>query len=222
MPFGQSLSVPYNLPGSRSWQWINIYTRLAQERILFLNQPLTMGLANSIISSLLYLDSQEEKPIYVYINSIGDPIDAGMADITAGMLSVTAGLAIYDTMMEMKSEIMTIGLGQVVGMAVLLLAAGVQGKRACLPHTSIVLTLPQSGTQGQASDIQVSAEQMLEKKHLLLEMLARQTGQSIERLATDLQRTYYMMPEQAKEYGLIDQVLPNTKGLPTVVSAGAA
>jgi ATP-dependent Clp protease protease subunit len=222
MPFSQPLRVPYNLPGSRSWQWVNIYTRLAQERILFLNQPLTMGLANSMISSLLYLDSQEEKPVYLYINSIGDPIAAGMADITAGMLSVNAGLAIYDTMMEMKSEIMTIGLGQVVGMAVLLLAAGVPGKRACLPHTSIVLTLPQSGTRGQASDIEVSAEQMIDKKHLLLEMLSRHTGQSIERLSVDMERTYYMTPEQAKEYGLIDQVLPGTKGLPMPVSTGAA
>ncbi len=213
MPFGRSLNVPYNIPGSQSWQWVNIYTRLAQERIIFVNQPLTMGLANEVISYMLFLDSQDNKPIYVYINSIGDPINAGMADVTAGMMSVTAGLAIYDTMKNLKSEVLTIGMGQVVGMATLLLAAGAKGKRASLPHTSIVLTQPQMGTQGQATDIQVGAIQIKLKRQLMLELFAEHTGQTTEKILTDLDRTFYMDAQQAKEYGLIDRIVPSMKAL---------
>jgi ATP-dependent Clp protease protease subunit len=221
MPFGRPLRVPYNIPGSQSWQWVNIYTRLAQERIIFINQPLTMGLANEVISYMLFLDSQDNKPIYVYINSIGDPIDAGMADATAGMMSVTAGLAIYDTMKNLKSEILTIGMGQVVGMAVLLLAAGGKGKRASLPHTSIVLTQPQMGTQGQAADIQVSAEQMKLKRQLMLQLFAEHTGQIPEKILADLDRTFYMDAHQAKEYGLIDRIIQSMKDVasPTLVGS---
>jgi ATP-dependent Clp protease, protease subunit len=211
MPFGRSMRVPYNIPGSRSWQWVNIYTRLAQERIIFLAQPLTMGVANEIISYMLYLDSQDEKPINVYINSIGDPIDAGMADVTAGMMSVTAGLAIYDTMKNLKSEVLTIGMGQVVGMSALLMAAGTKGKRASLPHTSIVLTQPQMGTRGQASDIEVGADEMKAKKSLVVDLLAQHTGQNPDRIIKDLDRTFYMTADQAKEYGLIDRVIHAVK-----------
>jgi ATP-dependent Clp protease protease subunit len=97
------LRVPYNIPGSPYWQWINIFTRLSQERIIFLNQPLTTGLANSIISALLYLDSQDQsKPIYVYINSYGDPVAAGMSNESVGLMSITAGLAIYDTRLSSR------------------------------------------------------------------------------------------------------------------------
>ncbi|NJM45003.1 MAG: ATP-dependent Clp protease proteolytic subunit [Alkalinema sp. RU_4_3] len=211
MAFGQPLRVPYNLPGSRSWQWVSIYTRMAQERIVFLNQPLTMNLANSVVSYLLYLDSQDDKPISLYINSIGDPIDAGMADITAGMMSVSAGLAIYDTLATLKSEVSTIALGQVAGMSALLLAAGAKGKRASLPHTSIILSQPQFGSQGQASDIQVSAAQMQGKKKLLLELMSKHTGQDPAKLSADMDRTFYMTPEQAKHYGLIDRVVTTMK-----------
>lgn len=220
MPFGRPLRVPYNIPGSRSWQWVNIYTRLAQERIVFLSQPLTMGLANEVIAYMLYLDSQDEKPIYVYINSIGDPIDAGMADVTAGMMSVTAGLAIYDTIKNLKSEVLTIGMGQVVGMAALLMASGAKGKRASLPHTSIVLTQPQMGTRGQASDIQVGADEMKAKKRLVVDLFAEHTGQSTDRIIRDLDRTFYMTPEEAKEYGLIDRVVKTMKETEQPVLAG--
>jgi ATP-dependent Clp protease, protease subunit len=221
MPFGSSLLVPYNIPGSQSWQWMDIYTRLAQERIIFIDQPLTMGLANQVMSYMLFLDSQDkDKPIYVYINSIGDPIEAGMADVSAGMMSVTAGLAIYDTMQNIKSEVLTIGMGQVVGMAALLLAAGTKGKRASLPHTSIVLAQPQMGTQGQASDIQVSAAQMQLKRQLVVDLFAEHTGQTSARIFADLDRTFYMSPTEAQTYGLIDRVIQTMKEVEVPALAG--
>jgi ATP-dependent Clp protease, protease subunit len=221
MPFGSSLLVPYNIPGSQSWQWMDIYTRLAQERIIFIDQPLTMGLANQVMSYMLFLDSQDkDKPIYVYINSIGDPIEAGMADVSAGMMSVTAGLAIYDTMQNIKSEVLTIGMGQVVGMAALLLAAGTKGKRASLPHTSIVLAQPQMGTQGQASDIQVSAAQMQLKRQLVVDLFAEHTGQTSARIFTDVDRTFYMSPTEAQTYGLIDRVIQTMKEVEVPALAG--
>lgn len=211
------MRVPYNIPGSPQWQWINIYTRLSQERIVFLNQPVTTGLANSLVASLLYLDSEDQnKPIYIYINSYGDPVAAGMTDSETGLMSVSAGLAIYDTMQHVKSEIVTICLGQAIGMSALLLSSGTKGKRASLPHSMIALNHTLSGTRGQASDIQVNAQEVVAKRKLILEILAANTGQSVERLAKDMDRTFYMTPQQAQEYGLIDRVLtsPKAAGLP--------
>jgi ATP-dependent Clp protease protease subunit len=204
------LRVPYNLPGSQMWSWVNIYTRMSQERILFLNQPLSDGVANSLISALLYLDSQDQnKPIYLYINSVGDPVDVGMANITAGMMSVMAGMAIYDTLEHIKSEVVTICLGQARGMAALLLSAGTKGKRSCLPNATIELTLPRSAMQGQATDIQVNANATLAKKKTILEILSQTTGKSLEELTKDLNRTLYLTPSAALEYGLIDRILTN-------------
>ncbi|HIK57320.1 MAG TPA: ATP-dependent Clp protease proteolytic subunit [Synechococcales cyanobacterium M55_K2018_004] len=217
MPVDEILRVPYNLPGSQYWQWINIYTRMSQERILFLNQPLTDGVANSLISAMLYLDSQDQnKPIYLYINSLGDPVAAGMGNITAGMISITAGLAIYDTMQHIKSEVVTICMGMAMGMAAVLLSSGAKGKRSSLPHAMIALAHPQMGTQGQASDILVNADEVLEKEALIRQILAENTGQPIEKIAKDMDRTFYLTPQQAKEYGLIDRVLESTKGAPAV------
>ncbi len=214
MPVDEILRVPYNIPGSPNWQWINIYTRLSQERIIFLNQPLSMGIANSLISAMLYLESDEQKPIYLYINSLGDPVEAGMANESAGMMSVTAGLAIYDTMQHIKSEIITICLGQAVGMATFLLAAGTKGKRACLPHASIALQHSRNLTRGQATDIQINAQEVITKRTLVLEMLAQTTGQSVEKIAKDMDRVFYMTPEEAKDYGIVDLVLASPKELP--------
>ncbi|MBW4657457.1 MAG: ATP-dependent Clp protease proteolytic subunit [Drouetiella hepatica Uher 2000/2452] len=208
------LRVPYNIPGSQNWQWVNIFTRLSQERIIFLNQPLTDGLANSIISALLYLDSEDQtKPIRLYINSLGDPVDAGMANITAGNMSIMAGMAIYDTMRHIKSPVMTICLGQAVGMAAMLLAAGTAGNRVSLPHSTIVLDHPRIGGQGQATDIDITAKEVMSKKALMLEILAQTTGQTVEKITLDTNRTLYMTPHQAKEYGLIDRVLESPKDL---------
>jgi ATP-dependent Clp protease, protease subunit len=215
------LRVPYNIPGSPYWQWVNIYTRLSQERIIFLNQPLSLGLANSLVSALLYLDSEDQtKPIYIYINSYGDPVATGEANVTAGMMSVSAAMAIYDTMQHVKSEIVTICLGQAIGLSALILSAGTKGKRGSLPHAMIALTHPLSGGQGQASDIQVTAVEMLAKRALLLEILSRNSGQPVERITKDMDRTFYMTAQQAKDYGLIDHVLQSTKEaaqLPAVV-----
>ncbi len=212
MPVDEILRVPYNLRGSQNWQWINIYTRLSQERIIFLNQPLSTGLANSLISSLLYLDSEDPtKPISLYINSVGDPVDAGQANETAGMMSIAAGLAVYDTMQHIKSEIVTICLGQAIGMAALILSAGTKGKRASLPHSMIALSQFRSAMRGQATDVQVTAKEVVAKKALVLEILSKNTGQTTERLAKDTDRMFYMTPPEAKDYGLIDIVVTNTK-----------
>ncbi|MEM6599434.1 MAG: ATP-dependent Clp protease proteolytic subunit, partial [Cyanobacteria bacterium P01_C01_bin.69] len=130
MSVDRILRVPYNVPGSQNWQWVSVYTRMSQERILFLNQPLTDGVANSIVSALLYLDSEDNKPIYLYVNSIGDPVMSGQADASAGMISIRAGLAVYDTIAHIKSDVMTICMGTAYGMAAVLLSSGVKGKRA--------------------------------------------------------------------------------------------
>ncbi|MBE9077658.1 ATP-dependent Clp protease proteolytic subunit [Romeria aff. gracilis LEGE 07310] len=216
MPVDGVLRVPYNLPGSRAWQWVNIFTRMSQERILFLNQPLTDSLANSLVSAMLYLDSDDStKPIYLYINSIGDPVMAGMADDTVGMMSIMAGLAIYDTLQHIKSELVTICLGQAVGMSAVLLSAGVKGKRAALPHASIALTHPQSLSQGQATDIQLNAQEVLAKQSLVLDILAETTGQPKDRIAKDMERMFYLSPQEAKDYGLIDRVVETPTAIAT-------
>ena len=208
MSVDETLRVPYNLPGSQYWRWINIFTRMSQERILFLNQPITDGLANQLVSALLYLDSEDQnKPIYLYINSLGDPVEAGMASVALGMISVMGGMAIYDTMQHIKSEITTICFGQAAGMAALLLSSGAKGKRASLPHASIALMNPRSGTRGQATDILLNADEVLEKRALILDIFSRNTGQSVEKLKQDTDRIFYMTPQEAKEYGLIDQVI---------------
>ncbi len=213
------IRVPYNIPGSPYWQWVNIYTRLNQERIIFLSQPLTTGLANSLVSSLLYLDSDDQsKPIYLYINSIGDPVTAGMTNESAGMMGIGATLAIYDTIQHIKSEVVTICLGQAIGMASLLLSSGTKGKRASLPHSMIALSQPRIGARGQATDIQINAEEVLEKRMILLDILAKNTGQSRDRLTKDIDRTFYMTPQEAKDYGLIDLVLDQSKTSRTEIS----
>lgn len=220
MPVDEPLRVPYNIPGSPQWRWINIYTRMSLERIIFINRPITDGVANSVISSLLYLDSDDPgKPIYLYINSVGDPVSAGMASVTSGVSAIMASLAIYDTLQHIKSDIATICLGQAIGVAAMLLSSGTKGKRASLPHASFALSHPLSGTQGQATDIDVNAKEVLAKRTTMLEIFAKNTGQSVEKLAQDMNRTFYMTPQEAKDYGLIDQVLESSKALTTAQSA---
>ncbi|MGD1858436.1 MAG: ATP-dependent Clp protease proteolytic subunit [Leptolyngbyaceae cyanobacterium] len=210
MPVDEILRVPYQVRGSQNWQWINIYTRLSQERIIFLNQPLSMGLANSVISALLYLDSEEHKPINLYINSMGDPVTAGMADAFSGMAGVTATLAILDTMQHIKSEITTICLGQCFGVATVLLSSGTPGKRVSLPNAMITLAQPKVATQGQATDIQINADEVIAKRQLLMDVLARNTKQPIEKLNQDMDRNFYLTPQAAQEYGIIDRVLESS------------
>jgi ATP-dependent Clp protease protease subunit len=220
MPVDSALRVPYNIPGSNQWQWISIGQRMTQERILFLNQPLTTSLANSLISSILYLDSEDQsKPIYLYINSLGDPVLAGRIYETAGMMSIKSCLAIYDTMQYIKSEIVTICFGQAVGMAALILSSGAKGKRVSLPHASIALTQFQVAAQGQATDIQVNAEEVLRKRAIILDIFSQNTGQPADKITKDSERIFYMTPLEAKEYGLIDRVLENSKQLQNSIVA---
>ena len=195
MPIGVP-SVPYRLPGSQYERWIDIYTRLGQERIIFLGQEVSDGIANRIVALLLYLDSDDpNKPIYLDINSPGG--------------SVTAGMAIYDTMQYIKSEVITICVGLAASMGSFLLAAGTPGKRLALPHARIMIHQPLGGTGGrrQATDIEIEANEILRIRAQLNQLLADQCGQSLEKIEKDTDRDYFMSAEEAKEYGLIDKVI---------------
>jgi ATP-dependent Clp protease, protease subunit len=215
-----SVNVPYNIPGTPNWQWIDIYTRMSQERIIFLNQPITDGLANSMIASLLYMESVDNaKPIYLYINSLGDPVAAGMASADVGMMSVMAGLAIYDTIKHIKSEIYTICLGQAMGISSLLLSAGAPGKRASLPHSTIGLMPTRAGSRGQASDIIVNAAEILAKQRTIADVFSETTGQAPEKILADSERMFYLNSAEAKAYGLIDRVLESSKDLQSQIAA---
>ncbi|XHU96140.1 MAG: ATP-dependent Clp protease proteolytic subunit [cyanobacterium endosymbiont of Rhopalodia gibba] len=194
MPLGVP-SVPYRLPGSQYERWIDIYTRLSQERIVFLGQEVTDSLANRIVAFLLYLDSEDSgKPIYLYINSPGG--------------SVTAGMAIYDTMKYIKSDVITICVGLAASMGAFLLASGTSGKRLALPHARIMIHQPMGGTgRRQATDIEIEANEILRIRRQLNQILANETQQTLEKIEKDTDRDYYMSAEEAKVYGLIDKVI---------------
>jgi ATP-dependent Clp protease protease subunit len=194
MPIGTP-SVPYRLPGSQYERWVDIYTRLGVERILFLGQEVSDGIANSLVAQMLYLDSEDSsKPIYLYINSPGG--------------SVTAGLAIYDTMQYVKSDVVTICVGLAASMGAFLLAAGTKGKRLALPHSRIMIHQPLGGTsQRQASDIEIEAREILRIKDMLNQSLADMCSQSLEKISKDTDRDYFMSAAEAVEYGLIDRVI---------------
>ncbi|MGD1896066.1 MAG: ATP-dependent Clp protease proteolytic subunit [Phormidesmis sp.] len=202
--------VPYRVPVGGGVAWVSLGQRMSQERILFLNQPLTYDVANAIVATLLYLDSEEQnKPIYLYINSVGDPVMAGMANASIGMMSIRAGLAVYDTIAHIKSEVITVCMGTAYGMAALLLSSGAKGKRAALPHTSIALTHPPTYTTGQATDIEIEAEEVLAKRKLIQRILADNTNHPVEDISKDMERMFYLSPTEAKDYGLIDRVIVN-------------
>lgn len=195
MPIGVP-RVPYQAPGQPYSDWVNIYDRLYRERIIFLGREVNDGLANQIIAVMLYLDSEDNnKPIYLYINSPGG--------------SVTAGLAIYDTMQHIKSEVVTICVGLAASMGAFLLTAGAKGKRLALPHSRIMIHQPLGGVQGrrQATDIEIEAKEILRIRDELNAMMAHHTGQSIEKIAKDTDRDYFMSAQEALEYGLIDKVI---------------
>ncbi|MEB3165650.1 MAG: ATP-dependent Clp protease proteolytic subunit [Cyanobacteriota bacterium] len=194
MPIGTP-SVPYRLPGSQYERWVDIYTRLGVERILFLGQEVSDAVANRLVAQMLYLDSEDSsKPILLYINSPGG--------------SVTAGLAIYDTMQYVKSDVVTICVGLAASMGAFLLAAGTKGKRLALPHSRIMIHQPLGGTsQRQASDIEIEAREILRIKDMLNSSMAEMTGQSLEKITKDTDRDYFLSAAEAKEYGLIDRVI---------------
>jgi ATP-dependent Clp protease, protease subunit len=194
MPIGTP-SVPYRLPGSQYERWVDIYTRLGVERILFLGSEVNDSVANALVAQMLYLDSDDNtKPIYLYINSPGG--------------SVTAGLAIYDTIQYVKSDVVTICVGLAASMGAFLLGAGTKGKRLALPHSRIMIHQPLGGTsQRQASDIEIEAREILRIKDMLNHSMAEMTGQPFEKIEKDTDRDYFLSAAEAKDYGLIDRVI---------------
>jgi ATP-dependent Clp protease protease subunit len=194
MPIGTP-SVPYRLPGSQYERWVDIYTRLGVERILFLGSEVNDAVANALVAQMLYLDSEDSsKPIYLYINSPGG--------------SVTAGLAIYDTIQYVKSDVVTICVGLAASMGAFLLGAGTKGKRLALPHSRIMIHQPLGGTsQRQASDIEIEAREILRIKDMLNRSMSDMTGQELAKIEKDTDRDYFLSAAEAKEYGLIDRVI---------------
>ena len=185
---------------SRGERAYDIFSRLLKDRILFIGTPVDDAYANLVIAQLLFLEAEDpDKDIHLYINSPGG--------------SVTAALAIYDTMQYVKPAIETICMGQAASGAALLLAAGAKGKRFALPHARIMIHQPYGGTQGQASDIQIQAKEILRMRQELDRILASHTGQSLERVEKDSDRDFFMSPEEAREYGLIDEVIHSRVGL---------
>jgi len=179
---------------SRGERAYDIYSRLLKDRIIFLGSAINDDVANLIIAQLLFLESEDpDKDIHFYINSPG------------GL--VTAGMAIYDTMQYIKPPVSTLCMGQGASMAALLLAAGAKGKRFALPHARILIHQPLGGFQGQATDVEIQAREILRLREELNEILARHTGQPIDRINQDTERDFYMSGLQAKEYGLVDEVI---------------
>jgi ATP-dependent Clp protease protease subunit len=172
----------------------DIYSRLLKERIIFLGTAIDDHVANLVIAQLLFLEAEDpEKDIMLYINSPG------------GMVS--AGLAIYDTMQYIKPDVCTICVGQAASMAAVLLAAGAKGKRYALPHSRIMIHQPMGAFQGQATEVEIQAKEILRLRDLLNEILAKHTGQDKKRIAKDTERDFYMSSEEAQKYGIIDHIL---------------
>ncbi len=181
--------------GERSF---DIYSRLLKERIVFLGTPITDEISNLVMAQLLHLESEDpEKDIHLYINSPGG--------------SITALFAIYDTMEYIRPDVTTICMGQAASAAAVLLAAGTKGKRFALPHSRVLLHQPHGGTEGQAVDIEIQAREILRMRDLLNEILAEKTGQPVERIAKDTDRDFVLDAEEAKAYGLIDEVIASRR-----------
>ncbi|PJZ70072.1 ATP-dependent Clp endopeptidase, proteolytic subunit ClpP [Leptospira perolatii] len=177
--------------GERSY---DIYSRLLKDRIIFLGNPISDEYANVVIAQLLFLDAENpDRDIYLYINSPGG--------------YVTAGLAIYDTMQYIKADVRTLCVGQASSMAALLLAGGAKGKRSALPHSRIMMHQPMGGATGQASDIAIQAKEVLKLKESLNGLYQKHTGKSVDQIQKDTERDLYMTADQAKEYGIIDNVI---------------
>ncbi len=188
---------------SRGERAFDIYSRLLKDRIIFLGGGIDDGVADVVVAQLLFLESEDpEKDISIYINSPGGV--------------VTAGMAIYDTMQYIKPDVSTICIGQAASMGAFLLAAGTKGKRYALPNSRIMIHQPLGGAQGQASDIEIQAQEILRMKDSLNNILAAQTGQPLKRIKKDTDRDFFMSAMEAKEYGLIDEVVQrNAAAKPT-------
>ncbi|MFM2478447.1 ATP-dependent Clp endopeptidase proteolytic subunit ClpP [Celerinatantimonas sp. MCCC 1A17872] len=179
--------------GERSY---DIYSRLLKERVIFLTGQVEDNMANLIVAQLLFLESESpDKDIFLYINSPGGVI--------------TAGMAIYDTMQFIKPDVSTVCMGMAASMGSFLLAGGAKGKRYCLPNSKVMIHQPLGGYQGQASDIEIHANEIIKTKRLMNELLAYHTGQSYEKISQDTDRDNYMTAQESKEYGLVDDILTN-------------
>ncbi|HVE79956.1 MAG TPA: ATP-dependent Clp endopeptidase proteolytic subunit ClpP [Gemmatimonadaceae bacterium] len=193
---------------SRGERTYDIFSRLLMDRIIFLGTPINDDVANIIIAQLLFLEADNpERDIHLYINSPGG--------------SVSAGLAIYDTMQFLKAPVNTICMGMAASMGCFLLAGGRKGRRSALPHSRIMMHQPSGGSQGTAADIEIAAKEILYMRQKMNELMARHTGQPIERIARDFDRDRYMAAEEAKEYGIIDNVIAHRGEIvePTTVTA---
>ncbi|OGY43329.1 MAG: ATP-dependent Clp endopeptidase, proteolytic subunit ClpP [Candidatus Buchananbacteria bacterium RIFCSPHIGHO2_02_FULL_38_8] len=172
----------------------DIYSRLLKERIIFLGSPIDDGVANTVIAQLLFLESEDsKKDIKLYINTPGG--------------SVTAGMAVYDTMQYVKPDIMTICIGIAASMGAVLLAAGAKGKRIALPNSEIMLHQVMGGAEGQAIDVKIQAEHILKVKDRLNQILAQHTGQLLKNIEKDTDRDFFMTPEEARKYGIVDKII---------------
>ncbi|MFM7447191.1 MAG: ATP-dependent Clp endopeptidase proteolytic subunit ClpP [Leptolyngbyaceae cyanobacterium] len=186
----------------------DIYSRLLRERIIFLGTPIDDTVADSVVAQLLFLDADDpEKDIQIYINSPGG--------------SVTAGMAIYDTIQQVRPDVVTICFGLAASMGAFLLSAGAKGKRMSLPSSRIMIHQPLGGAQGQAVDIEIQAKEILYHKRTLNQLLACHTGQPVEKVEMDTERDFFMSAEEARDYGLIDQVI-SRQNLPKAGAAIAA
>ncbi|MEW6068203.1 MAG: ATP-dependent Clp endopeptidase proteolytic subunit ClpP [Nitrospirota bacterium] len=186
----------------RSERAYDIYSRLLKDRIIFIGTVIDDHIANMVIAQLLFLQTEDpEKDIHIYINTPGG--------------IVSSGLAIYDTMQYVKPHIATYCIGQAASMGALLLAAGTSGKRFALPHSRIMLHQPMGGFQGQATDIEIHAREILKMKDVLNKILSNHTGQPIEKIQTDTERDFFMSGKEAKEYGIIDEVITSIKTVRT-------
>jgi len=198
----KAVQAPYSGDSSYRTPPPDLPSLLLKERIVYLGMPLVPSVTELIVAQLLYLQSDDpEKPIKIYINSTGTSSYSGEP-----IGFETEAFAIYDTMKYIKPPIHTICIGSAMGMAAMILSAGTKGCRASLPNSSIILHQPKSYAQGQATDIQIRAKEVLANKASMLEILARTTEQDMAKISKDMDRLFYMTPDQAKEYGLIDRV----------------
>ena len=181
--------------GERSY---DIYSRLLEDRIVFISGEIDDATANTVVAELIYLEAKNpDKDICIYINSPGG--------------SVTAGMAIYDTMQYVKCDVSTICVGLAASMGAFLLAGGTKGKRFCLPNSEVMIHQPLGGAQGQASDIEITANHIIKTKKKMIDMLAKNTGQDKDKVAQDVDRDYFMTSEEAVSYGIVDKVIKRVK-----------
>ena len=183
---------------SRGERAYDIYSRLLKDNIIFIGTPIDDMVANVVTAQLLFLEAEDpEKDVYLYINSPGGLI--------------TSGMAIYDTMQFVRPDVSTICIGQTASMAALILAAGAPGKRFTLPNTRVLIHQPSGGFSGQATDVDIQAREILRMREITNELLARHTGQSMEKISKDVERDFIMNAQQAKEYGLVDEIITKHK-----------